>query len=120
LSANETDTYRMLLLRERERLTTAVEHLHSDNSSSIDYEFGELSGAESHMADTASVTYERELDAGLEVNVQSTLEEVAAALARLDAGTYGTCEACGKPIGADRLSAIPWARLCIDDKRRSG
>jgi RNA polymerase-binding protein DksA len=121
VSSIETDDYRRLLLEERARLTHAVDHLHGDNSGSIEDELGELStgGVDNHMADTASATYDRELDAGLEEGAQHTLEEVDAALARIDAGTYGTCEACGKPIGPERLSAIPWARLCIDDQRRA-
>ena len=45
------------------------------------------------------------------------LAAVDAALARLDAGTYGTCTTCGKPIGAERLEALPWAALCIDCQR---
>jgi DnaK suppressor protein len=121
VSADETDKYRKLLLEERERLTIAVERLRDDNSSSIEDELGEVSaaGVDNHMADTASATYERELDAGLEEGAQHTLDEVEAALARVDAGNYGVCEVCGKPVGADRLSAIPWARLCIDDQRRA-
>jgi RNA polymerase-binding protein DksA len=121
VSSIETDDYRRLLLEERGRLTHAVHHLQGDNSGSIEDELGELStgGVDNHMADTASATYDRELDAGLEEGAQHTLEEVDAALARIDAGTYGICEACGKPIGPDRLAAIPWARLCIDDQRRA-
>jgi RNA polymerase-binding protein DksA len=121
VSGNGTDEYRKLLLKERERLTTAVDHLHDDNSSSIEDELGEVStaGVDNHMADTASATYERELDAGFEEGAQHTLDEIEAALARIDAGSYGVCEVCGEPIGADRLSAIPWARLCIDDQRRA-
>lgn len=121
MSSIETDEYRRLLLEERDRLTNAVGHLHDDNSSSIEDELGELSaaGVDNHMADTASATYERGLDAGLEEGALQTLEEVEAALARIDAGSYGVCEACGEPIGADRLSAIPWARLCIADQRRA-
>jgi DnaK suppressor protein len=38
----------------------------------------------------------------------------------MDAGTYGTCERCGNPIGPERLEAIPWALLCIDCKKKVG
>ena len=118
---NETDKYRELLVQERERLTIAVERLHVGNSSSIEDELGELSaaGVDNHMADTASATYERELDTGFQEGAQHTLEQVEAALGRIDAGSYGVCEVCGEPIGAERLSAIPWARLCIEDQRRA-
>ncbi len=121
MSSIQTDEYRKLLFEERDRLTIAVGHLHDDNSSSIEDELGELSvgGVDNHMADTASATYERELDAGLEEGALHRLEKVEAALARIDAGSYGVCEACGEPIGADRLAAIPWASLCISDQRRA-
>jgi DnaK suppressor protein len=121
VSEIDTDEYKKLLLAERERLTRAVEHLHGENEGSIEDELGEISagGVDNHMADTASATYERELDAGFEESAQHTLEEVDAALGRIEAGTYGICEACGEPIGAERLAAIPWARLCIDDQRRA-
>ncbi len=117
----DIEVYRKLLVDERERLTQAVEHLHGEHSGSVEDELGEISagGVDNHMADTASATYERELDAGFEEGAQHVLAEVEAALARIDSGTYGTCEVCGKPIGAERLAAIPWARRCIDDQRRA-
>ncbi len=117
----DTDAFRKLLLEERERLTHAVDHLQGESGGSIEDELGELSagGVDNHLADTASATYERELDAGFQEGAQHVLVEVEAALARIDSGSYGTCGVCGKPIGAERLSAIPWARLCIDDQRRA-
>ena len=39
------------------------------------------------------------------------------ALERIDEGTYGTCVTCARPIGEDRLAAIPWATQCIDCRR---
>jgi RNA polymerase-binding protein DksA len=42
------------------------------------------------------------------------LQRIDAALARLEAGTYGTCAECGAPIGAKRLGALPWAVRCAD------
>ncbi len=42
------------------------------------------------------------------------LTAIDAAIARIDAGTYGVCEVCGRPIGRARLEAIPMARFCID------
>jgi DnaK suppressor protein len=55
-------------------------------------------------------------------SIAVTLADVERALEKLDDGTYGTCDACGEPIGEDRLEAIPWATLCIDHARarRSG
>jgi DnaK suppressor protein len=45
------------------------------------------------------------------------LAEIDAALRRIDDGTFGACAVCGAPIGEERLEAVPYARLCIEDKR---
>jgi len=59
------------------------------------------------------VTAERgEIDA-LSGSLTETLQDFEDALARFDAGTYGRCESCEGAIGADRLEAMPAARLCI-------
>ena len=52
--------------------------------------------------------------------LRSNLHDVDRALAKMDAGTYGTCERCGNPITEERLEAIPWALLCIDCKKLAG
>jgi DnaK suppressor protein len=118
----DTDAFRTRLEEERDRLKHAVSFLHDDNRETIEEELGEISGGgtDNHLADTASATYDRELDEGLEEGAQQTLDEIEAALGRIADGSYGTCEVCGEPIGAERLSAIPWARLCIADQRRAG
>lgn len=46
--------------------------------------------------------------------LEAELETVDAAMAKIDAGTYGACEVCGEPISADRLEALPWAISCIN------
>ena len=63
------------------------------------------------------MTFDRELDEGLEEGAQQTLAQIDRALARLEDGTYGICERCDKPISEERLHARPWATLCIDDQR---
>ncbi|MDX6503811.1 MAG: hypothetical protein QOE29_936 [Gaiellaceae bacterium] len=112
----DTEHFRALLNEERERASIALEHLHAGNSSSLEDQTDE-SPSDNHMAEMATVTVEREIDYGLEENVEQILEAIDAALARIEAGTYGICLRCGKPIGIDRLEAIPYATLCIDDKR---
>lgn len=42
------------------------------------------------------------------------LEDVDRALAKVDEGTYGTCDSCGRAIGSARLEARPWSVLCVD------
>ena len=76
------------------------------------------SSADNHLADTASETYEREFDEGLEEDAQEQLREVEPRSTRLEDGTYGTCRVCGKEIPVERLEAVPWTTLCIDDARK--
>ena len=47
-------------------------------------------------------------------------KSIADAFRKLDAGTYGTCEECGNEIDEKRLKVIPFARLCIDCKKKTG
>ena len=121
MSGIDTAEYRRRLEDEKARLFHAVGFLEKENPGSISDELGELAegGVDNHLGDTASALFDRELDEGLEESARDTLVEIEAALLRIDDGTYGICEACGKPIDADLLSAIPWARLCIDDQRRT-
>jgi DnaK suppressor protein len=81
-------------------------------------ETGDLAiGSGDHIADSATETYLRELDEGLEENAAQVLAEIEEALGRIDDGTYGLCASCGGPIGVERLEAVPYATLCLDDKR---
>lgn len=51
-------------------------------------------------------------------NLDAKLRDVERALAKLDEGSYGTCDVCGSPIGTERLEAIPWAVRCMDHAQR--
>ena len=115
----DTEHFRKELLEHRERLLGTIKH-HEIGNSSLTEETGELmsSSADNHLADTASETYERELDEGLEEDARGQLRDVEAALARMDEGSYGTCAVCGREIPLERLEAVPWTTLCIDDARK--
>ena len=69
-------------------------------------------------ADAGTKAFEREHELALAKNAQDLLEQGERALARIDAGTYGVCESCGKPIGKARLLAFPRATLCVECKQR--
>lgn len=70
------------------------------------------------FSDSAHSTAERSRVLSVVRALRSNLRDVERALAKMDLGTYGACESCGRPIGVERLEAIPWALLCIDCKRR--
>lgn len=78
---------------------------------------GNLSKVPMHMADLGTDSFEQELSLSLLENEEQTLEAVAAALERIDKGTFGKCESCGRDIGSERLQAIPFTALCIDCAR---
>ena len=103
---------RVQLQSERDRL---VEQLHSLGGAEGDLSFDE------NFADSSQVTAERGEIEALAGTLSETLRDIEDALAKFDAGSYGQCERCAKDIGADRLEAMPAARLCITcaSQRRS-
>ena len=112
----ETDAARQRLIEERDRLTgvraTFDEEGLTDQSEND--AVGELSSYDQHQADLGTETFEREKDRSILEQVEAELADVERALQRLDDGTYGTCEVCGKTIPDERLEALPAARLCLD------
>ncbi|HWN20331.1 MAG TPA: TraR/DksA C4-type zinc finger protein [Gaiellaceae bacterium] len=115
----DTDRFHGALLKQKEQLVATIAN-HDIGGSSLTDETGELSGSTSdnHLADSATETYERELEEGLEEDATRQLREVDEALQRIEAGTYGTCAVCGRQIPEERLEAVPWTKLCIDDARK--
>lgn len=70
------------------------------------------------QADAGAKTFEREQELALTHNARELLAQSERALARIDDGSYGTCESCGEPIGKARLQAFPRATLCVACKQR--
>lgn len=105
---------RLELVALRDRLTGVAQGIVPDNAGS-----GEINSAagDQHLADHASDMLEREVDWTLEVNAEHIVGEIDAALQRIDDGTYGKCAVCGEPIPEERLVAVPYAQLCVRDKR---
>ena len=111
---------RTTLLEERARVQRAIANLRDDHPGTLDDEAEEISGtSDNHLAETASVTLNREIDYTLEENSGHVLNEIDAALKRIEAGTYGICTVCDKEIAPERLEAYPWASLCMDDARKA-
>jgi RNA polymerase-binding protein DksA len=117
VSAIDTNRFRELLLDERQRVVAAIDNLHDDHPGSMSDETGEDAVYDNHLADTATETYDRELDYTLEENSEHVLADIDAALSRIEDGTYGICRDCGKQIPTERLEAKPHATLCIGCQR---
>ena len=90
---------------------------------SLEREFGGIVEAaqgadDEHDPEGATLAFERQHVAALAQAAREHLADIDAALARLADGSYGTCQNCGQPIGAERLAARPTARTCIGCARR--
>jgi len=99
------------LMRAIRRLEQITEELRSDRG-------GGDGGVSNHLAEGASSTFDQERNLALLGNLHRTLEQVDAALKRLEAGTYGRCEVCGELIDRARLDALPYAAQCLNCQRR--
>ncbi|RBY91135.1 TraR/DksA C4-type zinc finger protein [Blastococcus sp. TF02A-30] len=70
-----------------------------------------------HDPEGATIAFERQQIAALLEQARRRLADVDAAVTAVEAGTYGRCETCGRPIAPERLAARPTARTCIDCAR---
>jgi RNA polymerase-binding protein DksA len=64
--------------------------------------------------------YEREINMALRRRTRRKVRSLQEALTRFEEGTYGICERCGRQVAAQRLEALPEARLCIDCAQQAG
>jgi DnaK suppressor protein len=108
---------RKRLEEERTRLEGVRDGLVRDESDADTS--GELSNVDQHPGDLGSETFEHEKNQSVLEQVSDELLQIEAAFQRLENGTYGTCQACGKPIGAERLDAMPATRFCVDDQAKA-
>src|SRR5919201_6444310 len=113
----DTEHFKQRLLDERARVQEALDYLHAENAGSIEDEREEIP-SDNHPADVATSTVDREIDYTLEENEERLLAAIDAALKRIDEGTFGICQSCGRPIDPERLKALPYTTQCIDCKRR--
>jgi RNA polymerase-binding transcription factor DksA len=74
---------------------------------------GSLSNTPLHLADLGTDTFEHEITVGLLENSANILEQIREALERMNEGTYGICQECGKPIATKRLRALPYTPHCV-------
>jgi DnaK suppressor protein len=114
-----TEQARERLIAERDRLIEVRDAASRLSSSSKQAGAGEQANPNQLPAEQANETIERELDLGVLLSVETELAQLQRALGRLDGGTYGRCEVCGKPIAEGRLEAKPAARYCVEDQAKA-
>ena len=104
---------------ERRRIETLIAEREAEGLGEAEAEgMSELSSHDQHQADLGTETFEREKDFSLLEQLEAELNDLDHALRKLDDGTYGRCEACGKEIPTERLDVLPGARLCVEDQAR--
>ena len=105
------EAYKKKLLEKRRELTEAyTKNRHYGRESD--------EGGTQDLADKAASSYTKEFLYSLSNTERSILEEVEAAIDRMNEGEYGTCMDCGQKISKKRLDAVPWARYCVPCKER--
>ena len=111
MKKSEQATYKSRLIELRKRLMRAVdaaeEALRDDIATP-----GTLSNVPPHPADRAVEGADEQI--AIAQNEEQLLADTEAALERIEAGTFGLCQNCGREIGHDRLSAIPYTSWCIE------
>lgn len=117
MQPEELDAARERLIAERDRVTALAANVRSDFAAEGGEDAPELSDYAQHPADTGTDTFEREKDLSILDNLEAELAEIEAALARVEAGTYGTDEVTGEPIAPERLEAVPIARTNVGTER---
>jgi RNA polymerase-binding protein DksA len=115
LTAKEIGDLRTQLEQERLQLETQLAMIEEETFATTQSELTGEVGLDDESADAGTATFEREKDLSIEHNVRDLLNKIDRALRRMDSGTYGLCERCGRPITKARIRALPYADLCIDD-----
>jgi RNA polymerase-binding protein DksA len=114
-TAEEVEEARTELSSESERLRVEI---HAAEEALNGLMRDSADGAGDDQADTGTKNITREHEMALAENAREMLYQTERALDRLEAGTYGVCENCGKPIGKARMQAFPRATLCVECKQR--
>ncbi|HEX9779790.1 MAG TPA: TraR/DksA C4-type zinc finger protein [bacterium] len=117
ITKDQLKHFKQLLITERERIVGELRSLAQDALKTPRDASGDLSGYTVHMADMATDTHERELSMNVASNERELLYQIDDALKRIDDGSYGVCQACGKAITMSRLKAVPYALMCIECQR---
>src|SRR4051794_38935756 len=114
-TAADLKELREALEKEQAELQSQLTEIETSTFSQAQSELTGEMAFDDEFADAGTATFERERDLSLENNVRDLMQKIEKALTRMDEGTYGICDRCGKPIEKARLKALPYANLCIAD-----
>lgn len=106
MSDIDVSSVRAVLVRHSDELRVMLQDLSSSGDGALDFD--------ENFADSGQVAAEQGENLILAGSLREQLTDAEAALERLDAGDYGSCERCGQPIPPARLDAMPTTRFCIE------
>jgi RNA polymerase-binding transcription factor DksA len=115
LPKREADDLRVRLLTEKAELESQLATLEENTFAASQSDMSGEVAFDDETADAGTATFERERDLSIENNIRDLLAKIDRALQRMDAGTFGICDRCGKPIEKARVKALPYVDLCIKD-----
>lgn len=118
MTNEQLETFRLKLDEEKQDLLEQISGLEKTLASTLGESTGELSVCDNHPADLGDELFERSKSVAVRDNAQVLLASVEAAFRKMDDGTYGYCDVCGKQIPLERLEAIPWGCECIHCQKR--
>jgi RNA polymerase-binding protein DksA len=110
----ELEKFRAILLRKRAELVGDINTMENE---ALRGQTGALSNSPNHMAEQGSEAYDQALSLDLAAADRKLIREIDDALQRINDGTYGLCIMTGRPIKAERLEELPWARYSIEAAR---
>lgn len=114
MDKKDAKVFRELLTKKKIDLAKGIQHIAEDALKTSQRDAaGDLSAYSLHMADMATDNYDREFALNLADNEQKIVHRIDQALEKIDNGTFGDCESCGKKISKVRLKAVPYAELCV-------
>lgn len=111
MNAKEKERYKKLLLERKEEI---IEQLSEFYNESKNVETGDAQD----VGDKAESSYTKEFLLSLSDTERKQLFLIDEALKRVDGENYGLCQRCEKEISKKRMSAIPWARHCIECQQK--
>jgi len=114
MRAADLKRFRRLLLAYREKLASSMDSMEDEALNKNRQEASGDLAVLPEMVDIASDNYNQEFTIGLIQNQNQVLRMIDDALAKIEQGQYGVCESCNQSIKKARLSALPYARLCIE------
>mgnify|MGYP001202554278 CR=1 FL=1 len=108
----ERERDRLVALRQSQGEDAALDQEQADSS-------GSLADYDQHPGDQGTETFERTKDLAVREQIDARLADIDAALDKIEAGTYGQCEICGRVIDPARLEARPSVRYCYEHQQQS-